>query len=411
MRAYRKFQSPSFSTIDATASDSVLTNPSFLHYETAKFLHQAAHDPSAGSPVQRKHLWAQIARYTYSNFAMQAFGFEVSSADDPAIEYIHASGTRSIEGTLPGSYLVDILPSLDRLPLFLKPWERWARRHFREDVAWAQEKLAEVRERSSSGGINAGDSLLLRVLRDENRLGLSCDDEAAFLSLNLIIGAADTSQISTWSFLEAMLSFPAVQTEAQAEIDRLVGDRIPTWDDFGRSQYFRALMKEVWRWRPPVALGHPHVTTRDIEYGGMCVPKGARIHLNAWAIHRDERRHADPERFWPGRYMEDTLNTQQSLNLADATKRDHFAFGAGRRVCPGMNVAERSLGVAMMRILWAFDVKLSPGTSLPLDPQDFRSFMPGNPGSELPVCMVVRSEEKRRLVDEAWAVEEMKYGT
>lgn len=267
-------------------------------------------------------------------------------------------------------------------------------------------RLQEVQAAvAADGDSDGGDSLLLRVLRDDQLLGLSGEDEAAFLSLQLIIGAADTSQISTWSFLEAMLLFPNVQAEAQSEVDRLVGDRIPTWDDFQASRYFRALMKEVWRFRPPVALGHPHVSTQEIVYEGMRIPKGARIHLNAWAIQHDPARHPDPERFWPQRYMDDSLTTAQSINLADATQRDHFAFGAGRRVCPGVHVAERSLGIAIMRILWGFDIRLSPEATRPLHPPDYHSYMPGNAGPRMPVTMSVRSEEKRRLIDEAWACE------
>ena len=34
---------------------------------------------------------------------------------------------------------------------------------------------------------------------------------------------------------------------------------------------------------------------------------------------------------------------------ADPKKRDHFNVGAGRRVCPGNNVAERSGAVVVMR--------------------------------------------------------------
>lgn len=32
-----------------------------------------------------------------------------------------------------------------------------------------------------------------------------------------------------------------------------------------------------------------------------------------------------------------------------------FHFGAGRRVCPGLNVAERSLFLGIAQMLWAFD--------------------------------------------------------
>jgi cytochrome P450 len=196
-------------------------------------------------------------------------------------------------------------------------------------------------------------SLLLQILSDEKRLGISSDNEAAFLSLELIIGAADVSRMSTWSFLEAMMMFPDVQADARAEVNKLVGPRIQAWEDFERSPYFRCMMKELWRWRPPVAVGHPHMTTRDLEYQGMRILKGSRLHLNAWAIIHDPRSHEDPDNFRPQRFLGDTTTTSQSINLADPTKRDHFAFGAGRRLCPGVHVAERSLALAMMRILWA----------------------------------------------------------
>lgn len=52
-------------------------------------------------------------------------------------------------------------------------------------------------------------------------------DEAAFLSMQLIIGAADTSRMSKWSFMKAMTMSSEVQAEAQAQIDGVVGDRIP----------------------------------------------------------------------------------------------------------------------------------------------------------------------------------------
>jgi hypothetical protein len=70
-------------------------------------------------------------------------------------------------------------------------------------------------------------SLPLQILSDEKRLGISSDNEAAFLSLELIIGAADISRMSTWLFLEAMMMFPEVQADARAEVNKLVGPRIP----------------------------------------------------------------------------------------------------------------------------------------------------------------------------------------
>ena len=98
-----------------------------------------------------------------------------------------------------------------------------------------------------------------------------------------------------------MMLYPEVQMQAQKYIgnrlssylerlstnesfplDSVVENRIPTWENLADIPIIRCLMKEVWRWRPPVALGHPHTTTRDLEYEGVRIPKGARLHLNAW---------------------------------------------------------------------------------------------------------------------------------
>lgn len=175
--------------------------------------------------------------------------------------------------------------------------------------------------------INAGEApphmtFIRRVIEDPNHLGLDSLEDASYLGMMLIIGASDTvcfaepillqatiltrgqSRISTWSFLEAMLTFPDVCNKARKVIgksvdlfksflwirdckvlmliDSAVGDRVPVFEDLERVPYIRQVMKESWRWRPPVALGHPHTTTRDIIYKDYRIPKGARIHLNAW---------------------------------------------------------------------------------------------------------------------------------
>lgn len=47
--------------------------------------------------------------------------------------------------------------------------------------------------------------------------------------------------------------------------------------------------------------------------------------------------------------------------MGDATKRDHFSFGAGRRICPGLHVAERSMFITIARLLWAFNFSHATG--------------------------------------------------
>ncbi|KAG8220288.1 hypothetical protein J3R82DRAFT_3543 [Butyriboletus roseoflavus] len=35
--------------------------------------------------------------------------------------------------------------------------------------------------------------------------------------------------------------------------------------------------------------------------------------------------------------------------------RDTLVFGAGRRICPGMHIAEHTMELTTLRLLWAFD--------------------------------------------------------
>ncbi|KOC17629.1 putative cytochrome P450 [Aspergillus flavus AF70] len=301
-----------------------------------------------------------------SAFVTQTFGSDIPRVDDPVIDHIH--------DTIPGMHMVDIFTCLTYLPLCLKPWEQDARKRFKRDLEWCIVRLQRIKNPNLAGKYMP-DAFLPSVLRAADLGGFTTAEEAAYLALQLIIGAADTSQISTWSFLEAMLQYPDVQHRARTEIEAVVGDRLPQFADLERIPYIRCVMKEVWRWRPPVALGHPHVTTKDIVDNRQRTPKGSRLHLNTWwgrphiarrtawlaialvrAISHDPKRHEDPDRFWPERYTDDHTTTMQSVSSVDVTKRDHFAFGAGRRICPGYHVAKRSLAIAIMRILWAFEV-------------------------------------------------------
>lgn len=48
---------------------------------------------------------------------------------------------------------------------------------------------------------------------------------------------------------------------------------------------------------------------------------------------------------------------------------DHFGYGAGRRICPGMHLAERTQWRMAARLLWAFEIlkPIDPKTGKPVD--------------------------------------------
>jgi cytochrome P450 len=79
-----------------------------------------------------------------------------------------------------------------------------------------------------------------------------------------------------------MALYPEVQKKAQADIDQLVSNRLPTVEDFNSLSYIKALIKEVVRWGPVIPLGLPNAVLKDDVYENYFIPKGTTVHLNIW---------------------------------------------------------------------------------------------------------------------------------
>src|SRR6202012_2907002 len=60
--------------------------------------------------------------------------------------------------------------------------------------------------------------------------------------------------------------------------------------------------------------------------------------------------------FDPTRHKPD-LSFSEAAAAPDYRDRDNWTFGAGRRICPGIHVAERTLFLSTARLLWTFNIQ------------------------------------------------------
>ena len=74
------------------------------------------------------------------------------------------------------------------------------------------------------------------------------DDFASYICGVLLQGGSDTTAAEFVGFIQAMVLYPEVQKRAQAEVDEVCADRLPTLDDMQLLPYVRACVKEVCRW-------------------------------------------------------------------------------------------------------------------------------------------------------------------
>nr|AKH61595.1 CYP76AD1/P450 tyrosinase/mKate2 red fluorescent protein fusion protein [Expression vector pWCD1954] len=164
-------------------------------------------------------------------------------------------------------------------------------------------------------------------------------------------GTDTTSSTFEWVMTE-LIRNPEMMEKAQEEIKQVLGkDKQIQESDIINLPYLQAIIKETLRLHPPTVFLLPRKADTDVELYGYIVPKDAQILVNLWAIGRDPNAWQNADIFSPERFIGCEI---------DVKGRDFglLPFGAGRRICPGMNLAIRMLTLMLATLLQFFNWKL-----------------------------------------------------
>ncbi|KAK7416280.1 hypothetical protein QQZ08_012054 [Neonectria magnoliae] len=341
---------------------------------------------------------AHLRRFTYSLSTQMIFGYRCINNKDPNLLQLFESFEKW--GELAGSssaQLADLFPILQKLPTFMTPNVRYAKKLFEVERKNYVGQWMRSKEALDSGkGLPCFCNDIYRV---QSKEGFS-DDAAGYISGSLLEAGSDTTASILYGFIQAILVWPEVQRRAQEEIDRVVGPgRLPTMDDYDNLPYIRCCIKESLRWMPTVILGVPHAAIKQDTYMGYNIPQGATIINNVWAIHMDPERSPNPRVFNPDRFKDDATSLYQSA-VGDTKNRDNFVFGAGRRLCQGVHIAERSLFLGISRLMWAYTFTRptdAQGIPVQYDIEDLVGGITVQP-SEYPANIQPRSPEKVQII-------------
>ncbi|KAL6250787.1 hypothetical protein RBB50_003090 [Rhinocladiella similis] len=342
-----------------------------------------------------------VKRYTSSVIMFSIYGRRVLDLNDPVLGAIYDELSHFSEASS-RIHTVDKYPILEYLPKALQWWRpKWEAYHQQEVDLWMG--LWNDLKRRLAAGIRTG--CFAEKFQEEDYLAMGISEvQAAYVAGSMIEAGSDTTQLSMNSMILAMVAYPEVVLKAQKELDAVVGDRLPQFEDMPDLPYIRAMVKEVLRWRS-VSNDHVrHVTSGDVVYKDYFIPEGTSVVINHWALHFDPELFPDPERFNPDRYYDTPVNNLtagECIHTNDVKLRDHWSFGAGRRVCAGYNLAENSLLILTARLLWAFDVlpAIDKATGQPVK-YDVWNYNPARlfGPKPFPVDFKVRSEERKKII-------------
>lgn len=350
------------------------------------------------------HFLHHIRRYSNSLTTTMVYGWRTRTYDDPNMKQLFEGFSEfALLNQTGTAAIIDFFPILRYFPDWMMSTKRKAKQvHFHEKALYMKHwKVAKAA--IADGTIQP--CFCVGMAQSQKAEGFS-DEQAAYMGGTLLEAGSDTTSSTLYAFIQAMILYPEVQRRAQQEIDNVVGDqRLPTMDDEPDLPYILGCMKESLRWMPTTILGAvPHAVTKDDTYMGYLIPKNAGVMNNVWGINMDPKRHPEPRRFNPDRYQDDHLSLADSAANPDGTKRDNFTFGAGRRICPGMHVAARSLYLAMSRLLWAFDIEPAvdaDGNRIMPDPDDLTQGFVCAP-AEFPAKLTPRSPERADMCRREW---------
>ncbi|KAG2040709.1 cytochrome P450 [Suillus americanus] len=342
--------------------------------ETRRFLKRVFSNPEQLQAHVRHTAGAIILRISH--------GYKVKENNDPFIHLADRVMDQFSRSTAPGAFIVDIVPFLVNIPEwfpgvgFKRLARKWCQnlkemvdvpyKFVKEQMVtkhlWCYDHELNILQDAGTAPISFTSNLLKgRTLSAEE------DHVVKWSAASIYSGGADTTVSTIYSFFLAMTLFPDAQKKAQAEIDVVVGpDRLPSFADRDSLPYTEALVKEVLRWNVVAPTAIPHRVADDDVHDGYRIPKGSLVIPNIWLallyfriryINQNERRfmlndprtYANPSQFNPERFLD---NNGKDPEPEPRT----ICFGFGRRICPGLHLADASVWISTVMSLAVFDI-------------------------------------------------------
>ncbi|CAI0379927.1 unnamed protein product [Linum tenue] len=189
---------------------------------------------------------------------------------------------------------------------------------------------------------------ILLNLQESGGLGypITINDIKGVIFEVFLAGTETSTRTVEWTLSE-MIKNPRVMKKAQEEVRRTFGgEGVVKEEGLHELKYLDCVIQEVLL---------PRECREREEICGYEIPAKTKVLINAWAIGRDSRYWTEPDKFYPERFMDSSLDYK-------GTKFEFIPFGAGRRICPGISFGVALVKIMLANLIYHFDWKLPGGT-------------------------------------------------
>lgn len=208
------------------------------------------------------------------------------------------------------------------------------------------------------------DDLLSRLVAN---YGTSPEEQTALhdqIKSFLLAGHETTANGLVWTFYH-LSQHPEIMRRLVREVDSVLGNSAPTFENIKELHYTRQVFDEVLRLYPPVWTMSRTAMMDDViplDNGDqIALPKDTVVMMSGYATHRCEKYWENPEAFDPDRFAPEQVQRRPKFAW--------FPFGGGPRLCLGFRFAQIESVVAIAMVLQRYRLSLVPGqhiTPLPI---------------------------------------------
>jgi cytochrome P450 len=192
--------------------------------------------------------------------------------------------------------------------------------------------------------------MLLKAQDEETCEGMT-DRQLRDEIITIFAAGHETTAITlTWTWY-LLSKHPDVLHRMQDEVDAVLGGRTPTIADLHKMPYTLQVFEESMRLYPSAPI-IPRLTLEDTTLGGYFLPRGTRVLVNLFNIHRHPEFWSDPERFDPERF---TPENKQSRD-----RHAYMPFGAGPHLCTGKHFALMEAHMLLALVAQRFELRHVP---------------------------------------------------
>jgi cytochrome P450 len=191
-------------------------------------------------------------------------------------------------------------------------------------------------------------SMLIHSVDAETNRPLT-DTELRDEIFTLFVAGHETTALTlTWLFT-LLDGRPDVLAAMKEEVDRVLGTREPTFEDYPKLPYLRQVVDETLRLRGPVAMTARNVLADD-EVLGHRVRAGAVVMPYFYGAHRHRDFWREPDRFDPTRFSPEASQGRHPWS--------YLPFSAGQRVCIGNTFSLVETVVLLAQLVRRFDLEV-----------------------------------------------------